>query len=679
MARRTALARRNTKGGAKKSERLPQQKYRLALDNASDHIVITDPNGKVVFANKAVERVTGYSVREVVGKKAGKLWGGQMGQDFYKKLWHTIKKRKKVFRGELVNRRKNGELYTAQATISPVLNGKSEVLFFIGVERDITESKKYLNKIRAHAEQLKKGKARTDALNQELEKFRVALEHTSDHVTIINPRGAIVYANQAVKRITGYSKEEVMGKKPGDLWGRELGQSFYSGIWETITKDKKPFQGEVVNRRKNGELYEARVTIVPVLDEEERILFFIRTESDVSDLKKYARRLEEGKALDDALLLSIVDGILVTDMTGKIIFVNEALNTLTGLAPRELIGYNLYETIPLYFANGTRVPKDTRPIYIALNAAIHKQKPVFDTDTCYVLNRETGRKIPLDIRAAPFLLHKKIHGAVAVWRDITRIVEMDRAKNEFISFASHQLRTPLTSVRLAIDMLMHSDPLAKDQEKYLRIARSGVREMIDIIESLLNISRIQMGTLVVNPEPVSLSKFIDKILQEMALPLRKKQVSVKRTYAKDIPLLNIDQRLMKIVLENLISNAVKFSPPKSIIAIDISKNGDEVLIGISDMGIGIPKDQQPKIFERLFRAHPEVKGTGIGLYMVKMAVEQYGGRVWFESPSSRAFPNHRPNKSQKNQGTTFYVTIPLRGMETRDKKRGTPFYASGEI
>src|SRR3989344_5533840 len=117
------------------------EKFKQAVDGASDHIIITDPEGTILYGNKAVENITGYTPEEAVGKKAGQIWGGRMSKEFYEKLWRTIKTEKKSFIGEVVNTRKNGEIYTAELRIAPILAKNGEVQFFVGIERDITKMK----------------------------------------------------------------------------------------------------------------------------------------------------------------------------------------------------------------------------------------------------------------------------------------------------------------------------------------------------------------------------------------------------------------------------------------------------------------------------------------------------------------------------------------------------------
>lgn len=387
-------------------------------------------------------------------------------------------------------------------------------------------------------------------------------------------------------------------------------------------------------------------------------------------LQEYSQKMLEGKARDDALLLSIADGILVTDTSGKIMFVNKALEKICGVRSEKILGQDLNEAIPFFDERGRNVSRDVRPIYLALAAKVSKDLPIYTATDFHMIHPKTKRKVPLSINATPLIINKKISGAVVVWRDITQEREVDRAKSEFISYASHQLRTPLTSLSLSVDMLLNhlGDTLTKEQKKYLKVALRGTKDMTELIDTLLNISRIQMGTMIIDPRPTDLAKFVEKILQEISVSIKEKRIKIKKAYDADIPIVRIDEHVMEIVLENLLSNAVKYSLDQGTILIEMKKRKTDVLIAISDMGEGVPEDQQEKIFEKLFRVHPDsrIKGSGLGLYIVKEAVDQYGGRVWCESPSSRAFDGQTPGPGQK--GSTFLVTVPMTGMRAR---RGT--------
>jgi Osmosensitive K+ channel histidine kinase len=238
---------------------------------------------------------------------------------------------------------------------------------------------------------------------------------------------------------------------------------------------------------------------------------------------------------------------------------------------------------------------------------------------------------------------------------------LDLAKDEFVSIASHQLRTPLTALKGYTGMLLDGDAgLVNDkQREYLTEIKNANDRMINLITALLNVSRVDLGVFVVEPEPVNLMEVAESVLKESEARINNKKMAVTTNFEKDLPLINVDLNIMRMILQNLLSNAMKYTPSEGKINLDIKKDGSNILISVADTGYGIPANVQSKIFTKMFRAdNARVKdpdGTGLGLYIIKETIEKTGGKIWFESPG-------------ENKGSTFYVTIPLEGMK---KKEGT--------
>jgi signal transduction histidine kinase len=180
--------------------------------------------------------------------------------------------------------------------------------------------------------------------------------------------------------------------------------------------------------------------------------------------------------------------------------------------------------------------------------------------------------------------------------------------------------------------------------------------MIELINSLLNVSRIDMGVFAIVPEPCDFSEISDSVLAELMPSIKEKNMVIKKDYDKKLGKINADPKLTRILFQNLLSNAVKYTAEKGNIFVSTKKQGDDVLITVKDTGYGIPKKDQPRIFEKLFRADnirdKETDGTGLGLYIIKSITEQSGGKIWFES--------------EENKGTTFYVRLPLSGMKPKE-------------
>lgn len=249
--------------------------------------------------------------------------------------------------------------------------------------------------------------------------------------------------------------------------------------------------------------------------------------------------------------------------------------------------------------------------------------------------------------------------------------EIEAAKVDFVSLASHQLRTPLSIIKWYIDYIVSGDAgeIKGDQLKYLRETYKANERMIELVNSLLIVSRIDLGTFSINPEMSNIISLSDEVIKKFKKEIDSKGLTVSRDYDK-LPELNIDPSLMRLVFENLISNSVKYTPDNETIKIAIKKEAEDILIKVSDRGCGIPEEQQPKIFTKLFRADNVKKiesvGTGLGLYIIKAIIEKSGGSVWFESPSKESFSKNDENT--KNIGTTVFIKIPLEGMK---KKGGT--------
>ena len=182
--------------------------------------------------------------------------------------------------------------------------------------------------------------------------------------------------------------------------------------------------------------------------------------------------------------------------------------------------------------------------------------------------------------------------------------------------------------------------------------------MVALVNALLHVSRLELGAFATDPAPTNIIDIAKTVIREIRLMIEKKEITLKEQYAADFLQINTDSKLIRIILQNLISNAVRYTPKKGKVTIEISLSDDKahapkILISVSDTGYGIPKGQQRQVFTKLFRAdnvkEKDVEGTGLGLYIVKSIVEQLGGAIRFES--------------EENKGTTFYVTLPAGEMK----------------
>jgi PAS domain S-box-containing protein len=402
----------------------------------------------------------------------------------------------------------------------------------IDIENKSKELRDQKNAILNILEDVESEKNSVDLLAQDLQKFKMAVDNASDQVVITDPEGVVIYANKALEGITGFRPEEAVGLKAASLWKTPMPPEYYKKMWDIIKNKKKVFRGEIKNKRKNGELYDANISISPIFNSQKEIIYF-----------------------------------------------------------------------------------------------------------------------------------------VAIEHDITKEKDIDRAKSEFVSLASHQLRTPLSAINWYTEMLLSGDAgkINEEQKQYLMEVAAGNQRMVDLVDALLNVSRLDLGTFIVEPEIVNVSEIAHDVVKEMLPLITQKKLKIKEVYSKDIKEFSADKKLLRIVFQNLVSNAVKYTHNKGLITVNIAKvlkgevwgglkmKRDSLAISVSDSGMGIPSNQIDKIFSKMFRAdnarESETEGTGLGLYIVKSIIEHSGGSAWFESKESI--------------GSTFYVSFLLSGMKKR--------------
>lgn len=241
-----------------------------------------------------------------------------------------------------------------------------------------------------------------------------------------------------------------------------------------------------------------------------------------------------------------------------------------------------------------------------------------------------------------------------------KLEEVDKEKSEFVSLASHQLLTPLTTIRWLAEVISSGNinALSERQKECLEDIDKIDKNMIELVRALLDVSRIELGTFSIEPEIINVADIVNDVLSEIESMLDRKAIKVAKDFGQAAPIISADPKLLRIVFQNLLTNAAKYTPENGKIAIELKWEDNKLIIKISDTGYGIPKELQSKVFSKFFRGDnikakaPE--GTGLGLYIVKSIIDHSGGKIWFES--------------EKNKGTSFYISYSGEGMI---KKEGT--------
>jgi signal transduction histidine kinase len=258
--------------------------------------------------------------------------------------------------------------------------------------------------------------------------------------------------------------------------------------------------------------------------------------------------------------------------------------------------------------------------------------------------------MPLATTLSPIFFGKTLYGVIVTFRDITKEMEVDKAKSEFVSLASHQLRTPLTAIKWLIQVAMKKGSLNKAQKEFLNDALSSNSRMIALVNDLLNVSRLETGILTVNPVHADVNNLLRQLINEVKPTALKKGITIKFNDYKSKLTAYFDTQLVTQVASVFLTNSIDYSHEKQSIQVFLSKKKNNFEISVKDNGVGISKADQKNLFNKFFRSAEAAKlsthGSGLGLYIVKRILDVCKGSVRCDSVLGK--------------GSTFTVSFPLK-------------------
>ena len=232
-------------------------------------------------------------------------------------------------------------------------------------------------------------------------------------------------------------------------------------------------------------------------------------------------------------------------------------------------------------------------------------------------------------------------------------------KSEFISITSHQLKTPLTEVNWEIEFLLsqHGKLLNQEQKDIIKTITNSNTKIIKLVNDLLDVVRIEQGRFILTEEKMDIVKVVEEVIEENKFLAKSSNIEIKFIKPDFVPEIIADRRRMKVVIDNFVSNAIKYIKSKGHIEISVDAKNDEIMVCVKDNGIGIPRSQHDIIFQKFFRsdnaAKYQTEGTGLGLYIAKNIIDQSGGKIWF--------------KSVEEEGSAFYFSLPIKRNNPNNK------------
>jgi len=370
--------------------------------------------------------------------------------------------------------------------------------------------------------------------------------------------------------------------------------------------------------KKTKELEESRIALMNILE----------------DVEEAHRRAEEEKNKTLAIITNFADGILVFNEDNDLSLINPQAESFFNVKEKDVFSKSLWE---LNF-----FPK-LKPLISLIGENI---KGLFRKEFAIEEN------LILEVTTLPVMSEEKKIGTLIILHDITREKMVERLKTEFVSVSAHQLRTPLSAVKWTLRMFLDGDlgEINREQKSFLEKTYQSNERMIDLINDLLNVARIEEGRYLYKPVLLDLASLTQAVVNTYQEESKKKKIIFEFEAPKEkLPGVMADSEKMQLAIQNLIDNAIRYTPAGGKVKVFLKKTDKNIEFSVKDSGIGIPKEQQKRVFTKFFRAanaiRTETEGTGLGLFIAKNIVEAHGGKIWFESEEGR--------------GTTFFFIIPI--------------------
>jgi len=471
-------------------------------------------------------------------------------------------------------------------------------------------------------------------------------------VCLVSSIGIILETNPALEKISGYSIEEIIGNPLEKILSKLDTKQL---IKETLEKGSVPSQEIILTTKDKKKVYVSASTLLRKNEQGEIIGFFIglfelttikeneeelrKSQSALlnmlEDVEEEKRKAEEEESRTSAVITHLTDGLLVFDSQNNLSLINPPAEKLLGINSDQAYNKSLDE----------------------LAAFIDNFKPLLKVLGKNI--KEVSRQelvigeLTIEVSSASIGTSQKDHGgSLVIIHDITREKGIERMKTEFVSIAAHQLRTPLSAVKWALSLLMEGDvgELSAEQKSFISKSYDSNERMIILINDLLDVARIEEGRYLYKLVSAKLENLAQAAISACREIAAKRNIRLEYIKPeKEMPEIMIDGEKITMTIQNLIENAIKYTPPGGQVTVSVKYDTNKATVSVKDNGVGVSQEQQNRLFTKFFRAsnvmRMETDGTGLGLFIAKNIIEAHGGKIWCES--------------KENEGSTFSFSLPI--------------------
>lgn len=597
---------------SKEPSRQGALKFPQLPDAFPDAILIINAQKEIYYANPAWEKLTGYTFEEVKGKVATFLRSEKTSKRLIKKVWSELSQGKSYKSDEIYERRKDGTEYKIHSTFFP-LKRDDEIIFYAQVQYDITEH------------------SLAETILKEKDKVLNIIINNADAYAIfmLDKRGVIKTWSIGAQKQNGYMAEEVIGKHFSLFFlQKDIKRNKPQKILKKAT-EKGKYEEVGIRVKKDGATFWASVVISAIRGKRGALQGFIKVTRDITEEKNIQNKIRESERKYRTIMERASDAIVIHDMKRKIVDVNTRACELLGYTKKELLGSDGRDFIK--YEQSSSTPEVVTTLKVGESALMERE----------ILCKD-GSIIPVEINS------KRISRSLiqSIIRDISERKKVEKQKDAFIGIASHELKTPVTTLSAYTQIL--EERLLKDKKNayFIQNIKIQTDRLKGLIDDLLNVSKIDSGKLEIRFKPFDLNILVNKIIVDFQFTTNSHEI-IKEGHITG-KVLGDEHRIEQVIV-NLLTNAIKYSPNAKKVVVHLSSDGKSATVAVEDFGFGIEKKDQDYVFERFYRTQDKeegkVTGFGLGLYIASQIIKHHKGRIWLTS--------------EKGKGSIFSFSLPL--------------------